>query len=43
MLTQSTYTFYLLEKYTTGQKNYPNMELDPYFVFSYLLLPKYKN
>jgi len=33
MLTQSTYTFYLSEKYTTGQKKCPNMELDPYFVF----------
>ena len=33
MLTQSTCTFYLSEKYTTGQTKYPNMELEPYFVF----------
>ena len=33
MLTQSSYTFYLSEKYTTVQTKYPNMELEPYFVF----------
>lgn len=33
MLTQSSYTFYLSEKYTTVQTKHPNMELEPYFVF----------